>query len=1505
MSPLTPKIAAGRAAAAKTLTLNGRVSWPFFALAAILAVALALRLHGLNWDDGYGFHPDERDIYFRSDCMYRLLADQPGAKSCGYLAQQPEAEPGLAGLRHFLDPDRSPLNPHWFPLGSILIYMMVLVRSAIELFTDLGGLEMRYAGRTLSALADAGSVLLIFVLGRRLYGRNVGLLAAALTALAVIHIQNSHFYRPETFTVLLTLASIWATLRMVQNRRLIDSALLGLILGLALSPKVNVLPLLAPLALGYVYRILDDAGGRWRDITPEIVQKIAAHAALAAAVALAIFFITTPYAIIDIGNFIADVTAQTRMARNAGLWPFTTQYIDTPPFLYQIRQTAVWGLGLPLGIAAWLSLPATAALLFRDRRHRRADLMLLAWVIPSLLFLESFEVRFQRYLFPLMPVMILMAARMLLWATDRARALSSRPHTIRSFALPAGIGKATLAAAIALPIIIAAATAFYALAFQQVYANEHPALAAARWIRNEIPPQTAIVMDNHWDEWLPGLYDYQLWQFPLYEPDTPTKMRNLAGNLAHSDYLIFYSHRPYTSAARAPERFPYSNHYYRLLFSGQLGYQLHREFTNHPSLAGVTFRDDALPRANLPSPTPEIPTDPPGLTLNLGYADDNVSGYDHPRVLIFRNAAQLPESRLRYLLTELPPTSNPGANEPHAPLMLPPEKLAQQQSGGTFSQITNRRGWSSQIPVLTWLLAVELIHLLALPLAFFIFRPLPDRGILLSRILGLLTVCYIAWLAVSLDWIDFSRGAVYAGMSALAAASAATLWATRRELWQFARAKWRLLLFTEALFLTAFLAFTLIRYYNPDLWHPYRGGEKPMELAYLTAVFRSTALPPYDPWFAGGYLNYYYWGYFVVAALMRLTAIVPATAFNLAVPLFFALTVTGAFSIGYNLAAGSLRNGLLHPYIRKPESQRCASSPKNRRPIRPIPPLLCGLTAALFTAVIGNLDGIVQIAQNLWTWTQGNAWPGFDFWRSSRMIPPLESFQPPPLALWLPDHIPGDAGASWHITEFPYFTFLFADLHPHLMAIPFTILTLGLGLCLIAGLRQARPLWTAACALTLAVTLGSLWAINSWDYPSYLLLTIAFAATAAVFTRGNPRRKLTLVAILAAAIAAVSILSFWPFHQHYETFNNGLDASRWRTPVDRFLAIHGLFLFIIATWLILRTRRQLTGAIRSLWHRHDAPPETRWLRLILLPFAAIALPLALWGYWNAVLILALLTLLTLAGWNVIRRPHPSRPWEAAVLLMITMAALIAFGVDFVTVEGDIGRMNTLFKYYLEVWIFLSIAAAWMLWRLAARWLPRIRPAAAIAWLSVLTLLIGSSLIYTALGTRDRLADRFNALPPTLDGAAYMSAAHHWERETAFPLKWDHHAIQWLQDNVQGSPVILEAHMEQYRWGARIASYTGLPTIIGWPWHQTQQRLAYHSQIDQRARHVRLAYETADPAAALEILNRYNVAYIVVGELERINYPPEGLAKFEAMSQAGALAKVYDNGQTAIFRVKIR
>ena len=1489
------------------LTLNGRVSWPFFVLAAILAVALALRIHGIDWDGGFAYHPDERDIYMRSNCMYQLLTDSPHASTCGYVADNPQAESGLSGLRYFFDAERSPLNPHWFPLGSILIYLMVLVRSVVELFTDIGGLDMRFAGRTLSALADIGSVLMVFLLGRRMYGRNVGLLAAGLTALAVVHVQHSHFYRPETFTVLLTLASIWATLRMVEKRRLRDSVLLGVIVGLALAPKVNVLPLLAPLALGYGYRILDEAEGRWDEITPEMLQKVAGHAILAGVVAIAVFFVTTPYAFIDIGAFVSDVMLQTRMARNAGLFPFTVQYVETPAFLYQMRQTIVWGLGVPLGVVAWLAIPFTMIVAVIDRRHLRADLILLIWVVPSLLFLESFEVRFLRYLFPLMPVMILLASRMMLWNLERAgdpvrRLKESAQETLsgirkRRLLLPAANTVLFLSLIIGLPVFVVGSTAFYSLAFQRVYANEHPATQASRWILQEVPKTSRLVFDNHWDEFLPGLYGYSSWQFPLYERDSQNKMRDLARNLARSDYLLFYSARPYASAARDPERFPYSNNYYHLLFAGELGYKLHREFTNYPSLGGVVFRDEALRQSGLHSPTPEVNPVDANFTLDFGYADDNVSGYDHPRVLVFRNAERLSEQTLRSMLA---PTVRPGATDDEDALMLTPEALEKQRSGGTFSDIVDREGWTNAVPVLAWLLVVELIFLLTLPLAFFVFRPLSDRGFLLARVFGLLAVCWVAWMAVSLGWLDFSRGAVYLGMGVVTVLSGVVLWTKYREIWDFVRQRWRFLLFCEGLFLFAFLAFVAIRYLNPDLWHPYRGGEKPMELAYFTAVFRSTTMPPFDPWFAGGYLNYYYWGYFVVACVNRVAAILPTTAFNLAVPLFFALTITGAFSLGYNLAAGVMRSGR-----RRLHGSEVVEGFLSSNGGRLAPPIACGIAAAAFTAVIGNLDGIVQILQGTWTvLAQDGLWPGFDFWRSSRMIPPLEAFDPSPLAFWVPDRIAGDAGASWHITEFPFFTFLFADLHAHMMVIPFTLLALSLGLALLAGLRSGSWPWTVGTGAALALALGALWAINSWDYPAYVILMLGLLGMAAFFMRASLGRKFWNFAVMGAGILVLSVLVFWPFHQYYETFNNGLDPSRWRTPVDRFLGIHGLFLFIIATYLIASTWGDLKDLVRTSWSSEEVLAGMGWLRLVVVLIVLAGLFLAVMGYWNAVLVTGFLVLVVVGGWRVLRIPEPSRPYEGLVMAMLAMAALIVIGVDFVTVEGDIGRMNTLFKYYLEVWVFLAIAAAYALWRLfpvglaleALR-----RPGIATVWLAVLILLMASSLIYTFLGTRDRVDDRFLDLPASLDGTAYMSNTQHWERGEYFPLKWDLQAIHWLQSNAEGSPVVLEAHMEQYRWGGRIANYTGLPTVLGWPWHQIQQRHGYRDQIGVRADHIRQAYETTDVNLALDLMERYEVSFVVVGDLERLNYSERGLAKFDEMAEAGLLSKVYANEKTAIFR----
>ena len=290
------------------------------------------------------------------------------------------------------------------------------------------------------------------------------------------------------------------------------------------------------------------------------------------------------------------------------------------------------------------------------------------------------------------------------------------------------------------------------------------------------------------------------------------------------------------------------------------------------------------------------------------------------------------------------------------------------------------------------------------------------------------------------------------------------------------------------------------------------------------------------------------------------------------------------------------------------------------------------------------------------------------------------------------------------------------------------------------------------------------------------------------------------------------------------------------------------------------------------------------------------------------MLLFLLLLTGLAAWNLraaADRDGGELPYARFPLLLLAMALALGLAVELARLTGDIGRMNTLFKYYLEAWVLFGLAAAYLLWRLGQdgglrrvkdRWVGK-------AWAGGLLALLLASLVYTALAPQPRLADRFNPLPPTLDGMAYLEGAVHWEMDTPLELKWDAAAIRWLQDNAAGSPVILEAHTEQYHWGGRISVYTGLPTVLGWPWHQIQQRGSYEV-VQNRAAAVREMYETADLARAAALLRQYAVRYVVVGPLERVYYAGDGLAKFDRMVAAGQARVAYANPGVTLYELPL-
>jgi uncharacterized membrane protein len=241
-------------------------------------------------------------------------------------------------------------------------------------------------------------------------------------------------------------------------------------------------------------------------------------------------------------------------------------------------------------------------------------------------------------------------------------------------------------------------------------------------------------------------------------------------------------------------------------------------------------------------------------------------------------------------------------------------------------------------------------------------------------------------------------------------------------------------------------------------------------------------------------------------------------------------------------------------------------------------------------------------------------------------------------------------------------------------------------------------------------------------------------------------------------------------------------------------------------------------------------------------------------------------------------------------------------VEIVVVSGDIGRMNTVFKFYLHVWSLFAVSAAatvaWM-WQNLKTWNHPWR----ILWQFGLAFFIGSMLLYPLTATLAKVRDRMAPeAPHTLDGMTYMAYATHADEGVDMDLSQDYNAIRWIQENIQGSPVIVEAHLSEYRWGTRFTIYTGLPGVVGWNWHQRQQRtLLPDYWVWDRVNAIAEFYETIDPNTATEFLERYDVSYIVVGQLERAKYSTEGISKFDEYN--GSIWKeIFRDRDTVIYEV---
>lgn len=546
-------------------------------LVLILAAGAALRLYGLDWDGGQWLHPDERQIYFITL--------------------------GLGWPRNLAEALRpaSPLNPHFFAYGSLPFYLLKLVAAGMGFlwpgFRPADHLHL--VGRSLATLFDLGTVGLTWRLARRLEIRS-STLAAALVGLAVLPVQLAHFYTADpllTFFVLLTL-NLAADVAQGAGRG--RQAALGMALGLALATKISALPLVLALFVAYNLR---GARGIYLPVT--------------LALAGIAFCLAQPYALIDWPTFVDHTLQESQIAWGRLEAPYTLQYTGTLPFLYSMWQTALWGLGLPLGLVAWSGL---AAVSLRWLRHGSpTEALLLAWAGPYFLLVGLLHARHLRYMLPLVPALCLMAVRLLEASNTKRQTSWAIGHW---------------------PLFIF--SLFYVLAFVTIYAAPHSWIAASEWIYRQVPSGSTLAMED-WDTALPlplevdghprRIEEYQVRTLLLYgEPDDAAKWHALAADLAASDYLVVASRRLYGSIPRAPGRYPLTTRYYTLLFAGDLGFELAGEFSRGPA-----WLNPRLPPL-------------PGAAPALFRPDESFVVYDHPRALIFRNADHLSAGELLHRL---------------------------------------------------------------------------------------------------------------------------------------------------------------------------------------------------------------------------------------------------------------------------------------------------------------------------------------------------------------------------------------------------------------------------------------------------------------------------------------------------------------------------------------------------------------------------------------------------------------------------------------------------------------------------------------------------------------------------------------------------------------------------------------------------------------------------------------------------------------------------------------
>lgn len=816
----------------------------------------------------------------------------------------------------------------------------------------------------------------------------------------------------------------------------------------------------------------------------------------------------------------------------------------------------------------------------------------------------------------------------------------------------------------------------------------------------------------------------------------------------------------------------------------------------------------------------------------------------------------------------------------------------------------------------TWYIILTLLGWLTFPLIYTLFPALADRGYTLARAAGLLIWGYVFWLLASLGVAQNDKGGILFALVILIGLSIFSGLNRQSEIVNFLQSNKSLIITTEILFFIAFAFLAFVRSANSDL----TGTERPMELAFINGILRSPTFPPQDPWLSGYAISYYYFGYVMTAMLASISGINGSAAHNLMTALVFALGAIGSYGILYNLLS------------RADDGKQTTDSDEEPSASRLLPSV-SALLAPFFLLLVSNFGTLLEImhqgglfwvkdpktgeySSRFWIWmdmrelSQPPAipfhWIPLDrylwWWRSSRIIQDYDM-----LGKWT-----GDV-----IDEFPFFSFLLGDLHPHVLAIPFSLLAISVALNLFLGGWRGEINFPLGIRLHInyagfafaALVLGGLAFLNTWDILVAAALIVSAYVLWCAHEDGWTWSRLEDLFTLAIPLGIFSLLLYFPFYLGFSSQAGGLLPNlMYPSRGTHLWVMWGTLLIPIFAYLLYYSSgvKQLAASLSDS-KLSDSRVKPNWklgfslglgftFSLLLLTFFLgwlgtivekdfvtyfldsqgmnatqyiSATTLRRLTYIGslitllAVLIPSLSFLFASYQLPITNYESPADsaspsafclPPSAFVLLIITIGALLVLAPEFVYLRDQFGyRINTVFKFYYQAWMLWSLAAAFG----AAVLLQNLRGVANIAFRVLIGLVVFSGLLYPVFGLMTKTNNFKPVFGFTLDDFDRV------QRETPDEAA----AVEFLLTAPDG--IIAEAVGDGYSGYARISMLTGLQTVLGWPGHEAQWRGTSEPQGTRREDIERL-YVTARWDEAQAIIKQYNIRYIYIGVLERVS-----------------------------------